>query len=340
MVDDCGFRSWEASREVWSIQYPYRQNWISPSGRLRSAYDHIGRYKSGILELAYAGRHIPMDGFRAPQSPAVRFQRQSSDETFRLLRPGMVVYEVLSRCVPFYQDADLVVVVHVAEGKRPERPRGAEGAWFTDDVWMILERCWTRKPWSRPSIKDVLQCLEKASRSWIPPPPWMVTGAPTTDLSSRNSSDSSIEGSTTSSSESSECSSTSSASNEEIFQVFVKVAGKKLRRTKAGGIKKKTKSKEKHFCPHCNKSFIRDHDAERHQRTCSSKWCSVCTKPLPVRLDARRRHWGTLECLDAARKRGYARVRNLRASLKGVRMLLLFLFLFMFYCLMYDIVVR
>ena len=84
---------------------------------------------------------------------------------------GIVVYEVLGRGVPFYQDADLVVVVHVAEAKRPERPRGAEGAWFTDDVWMILERCWTRKPWSRPSIKDVLQCVEKASRSWIPLPP-------------------------------------------------------------------------------------------------------------------------------------------------------------------------
>ena len=120
---------------------------------------------------------------------------------------GMVVYEVLSRRVPFYQDADLVVVVHVAEGKRPDWPRGAEGAWFTDDVWMILERCWTRKPWSRPSTKDVLQCVEKASRSWIPLPPWMITGAPTTDLFSWNSSDSSIEGSTTSSSESSEYSS-------------------------------------------------------------------------------------------------------------------------------------
>ena len=109
---------------------------------------------------------------------------------------GMVVYEVLSRRVPFYQDADLVVFGCVFEGKRPERPRGAEGAWFTDDVWRILERCWIQKPSSRPSIKDVLQCMEKASRCWIPLPPWTVAGAPTTDLPSRDSSDSSIEGST------------------------------------------------------------------------------------------------------------------------------------------------
>lgn len=121
--------------------------------------------------------------------------------------------------------------------------------------------------------------------------------------------------STTPSSQSSE-DSASSASNEEILQVPIKIAGKKTRRTKTGGIKKKkTKSKEKHFCCYCNESFTRDHDAERHQRTCKlnpncsqKEQCKVCTKALPVRLDARRRHWGTLECSDAARKLGYTRV--------------------------------
>jgi len=118
------------------------------------------------------------------------------------------------------------------------------------------------------------------------------------------------------SSQSSESDSTSSTSNEEILQVPVKAAGKKTRRTRAGAIKKKkTKSKEKHFCYYCNESFTRDHDAERHQRTCRSnpncsqkEQCKVCAKPLPVRLDARRRHWGTLECSDAARKRGFPRI--------------------------------
>lgn len=120
----------------------------------------------------------------------------------------------------------------------------------------------------------------------------------------------------TPSSQSSECDSTSSHSNEETPQVLIKVAVKKVRRAKAGAIrKKKSKSKEKHFCCYCNESFTRDHDAERHQRTCKSnpncsqkEQCKVCTKPLPVRLDARRRHWGTLECSDAARKIGHTRI--------------------------------
>ena len=140
--------------------------------------------------------------------------------------------------------------------------------------------------------------------------------APPSPLSECESLPSSRSPSSTPSSQSSECSSASSASNEENPQAPVKVAGRKVRRTKAGGIKKKkTKSKEKHFCCYCNESFTRDHDAERHQRTCRSnpncsqkEQCKVCTKPLPVRLDAKRRHWGTLECSDAARKRGYTRV--------------------------------
>ncbi|KAF9778205.1 hypothetical protein BJ322DRAFT_1114451 [Thelephora terrestris] len=122
--------------------------------------------------------------------------------------------------------------------------------------------------------------------------------------------------STSPSSQSSGRDSTSPIPSEDNFQAPVRAAGKKVRRTRTGAIrKKKTKSKEKHFCGHCNESFTRDHDAERHQRTCKlnpncsqKEQCKVCGKSLPVRLDARRRHWGTLECSDAARKRGFSRM--------------------------------
>jgi len=83
---------------------------------------------------------------------------------------GMVIYEVLGRRVPFHQDPDLVVVIKVVNGDRPERPRGVEGVvWFTDDVWRVLELCWTPRPENRPSIEDVLHCMEKVARSWTPP---------------------------------------------------------------------------------------------------------------------------------------------------------------------------
>ena len=50
--------------------------------------------------------------------------------------------------------------------------------WFTDDVWEVLTRCWAPQPANRPRIKDVLQGLEEASRSWVPPP--QLLAAPST----------------------------------------------------------------------------------------------------------------------------------------------------------------
>ena len=79
---------------------------------------------------------------------------------------GMVIYEVLSGRVPFHQYANLAVFGKVIGGSRPERPNME---WFADDVWELLERCWMPQPEDRPSIEDVLQCLEKVFGSWTPP---------------------------------------------------------------------------------------------------------------------------------------------------------------------------
>lgn len=82
---------------------------------------------------------------------------------------GMVVYEVLSRRAPFHRHGHYAVVLKVSEGERPERPQGAEGPWFADSIWNILQRCWKPNPDDRPRIRDVSRCLEEASSSWVPP---------------------------------------------------------------------------------------------------------------------------------------------------------------------------
>ena len=79
---------------------------------------------------------------------------------------GMVVYETISGNLPFYKDTDLTVFMKVVvEGERP--PRGAE---FTRDLWEMLEWCWVPKPNDRPTIEDVLHCLEVAPNLPEPPP--------------------------------------------------------------------------------------------------------------------------------------------------------------------------
>jgi len=78
---------------------------------------------------------------------------------------GMVIYEVLSGEAPFAPFNDYIVMRKVLEGEHPARPEGAEGAWFTDDLWRMLNQCWTVQPERRPRITAVLECLERVSKA-------------------------------------------------------------------------------------------------------------------------------------------------------------------------------
>lgn len=107
---------------------------------------------------------------------------------------GMVIYEVLSQRVPFYPYANSTVFEKVMQGDRPERPGGVEGEWFTDVIWALLERCWVYTPQNRPSVDDVLLCLERTSRCWIPypPAPPFATASTTGSFARRHSDKSTI----------------------------------------------------------------------------------------------------------------------------------------------------
>ena len=84
---------------------------------------------------------------------------------------AMVILEVLTGQVPFSRYEWFVVPGKVVKGKRPERPQGPEAAWFTDDLWEMLERCWSPDMKLRPAVEAVLGCLESSSMAWRPLPP-------------------------------------------------------------------------------------------------------------------------------------------------------------------------
>ena len=71
---------------------------------------------------------------------------------------GMVIYEIISGNVPFHKDIDFAVFVKVLRGARPPREEG-----FPNNLWNMMERCWMPPPSDRPSVGDVLQCLEICS---------------------------------------------------------------------------------------------------------------------------------------------------------------------------------
>ena len=83
---------------------------------------------------------------------------------------GMVVLEVLTGQAPFPNYSELVVIRKVVDGERPGRPQGAEAVWFTDDLWVMLEKCWSSQPDVRPTVEAVLERLEQGSITWQPLP--------------------------------------------------------------------------------------------------------------------------------------------------------------------------
>jgi len=91
---------------------------------------------------------------------------------------GMVIYEVLSGRIPFTSFSDAVIVWRILNGERPARPRGEQSVWFTDELWEMLELCWTARPERRPSIETVFECLGRVSRS---PPSTDDESSSTTD---------------------------------------------------------------------------------------------------------------------------------------------------------------
>jgi len=96
---------------------------------------------------------------------------------------GMVMYEVLAGRAPFHRYHGYAVVVRILKGERPGKPQGEEGGLFADDIWSVLDGCWQPNPGNRPSIRRVLQCLERVSSSWTPR---TVVGLPS-NLPSRTS---------------------------------------------------------------------------------------------------------------------------------------------------------
>jgi len=83
---------------------------------------------------------------------------------------GMVILEVLSGRPPFSNYNNFIVMRKIVEGERPGKPQGGEEVWFTDDLWGVLEQCWSPQPEGRPTIDTVLQYLKQGSTAWQPLP--------------------------------------------------------------------------------------------------------------------------------------------------------------------------
>ena len=92
------------------------------------------------------------------------FDKSRPTESSDCYALGMVVYETVSGKPPFHGYKNFTASLKVVRGKRPRWEVG-----FEESLWKMLESCWASDPDDRPSIENVLQCLETTSNLLEPP---------------------------------------------------------------------------------------------------------------------------------------------------------------------------
>jgi len=83
---------------------------------------------------------------------------------------AMLVIEVFAGELPFGDVRHETAILMIAQGKRPEKPSGAESRGFTTEIWRFTQRCWQQNPTKRPGINTVVNawqdfCFQERSRA-------------------------------------------------------------------------------------------------------------------------------------------------------------------------------
>lgn len=133
---------------------------IDEAGNTRLADSGLLKIVSDPANLLPSSSHVQAGAIRW-MSPELIFPQRFGLEKSRPTKYsdcyalGMVIYETLSGNLPFYEHANVIVLVKLMGDERPTRE-----AMFPEHVWNMLERCWRSKPSDRPSVWGVLQCLQ------------------------------------------------------------------------------------------------------------------------------------------------------------------------------------
>ncbi|KAF9647758.1 kinase-like protein [Thelephora ganbajun] len=74
---------------------------------------------------------------------------------------GMTAVEVFTGKIPFEEQRDEVVGLHISRGGRPDMPANAQTIGLTGEMWKFLENCWHQNPKKRPTVKEVVRRWQK-----------------------------------------------------------------------------------------------------------------------------------------------------------------------------------
>ena len=99
---------------------------------------------------------------------------------------GMVVYEVRADAIiptsaevyvtylqvlcgnaPYWEITNEPAVINaIINGEKPQKPEAMEKLGFTDELWGLIERCWSVDASARPDVRTMLSHLNHATWSW------------------------------------------------------------------------------------------------------------------------------------------------------------------------------
>ena len=64
--------------------------------------------------------------------------------------------QVFTGAIPFSKSTPAMAMLAVVQGKRPQRPTHPT---FTENLWILMQRCWNHVPHLRPEVSEALQVL-------------------------------------------------------------------------------------------------------------------------------------------------------------------------------------
>ncbi|KAK7445090.1 hypothetical protein VKT23_014951 [Stygiomarasmius scandens] len=119
---------------------------------------YLGQYDSSSSSDSSPGTHpwVAPELIMAGENGEVATPSFSSD----VFAFGMVIYEIYSKEIPllaFANGKQFRAAMLILEGSRPQRP-----STIPDDMWTLVQACWTQDPSERPSIDEICRRVSVA----------------------------------------------------------------------------------------------------------------------------------------------------------------------------------
>ena len=110
-----------------------------------------------VMAIAASSQAAEYCRWLAPEVDPHKDERSKLADIFAF---AMLAVEVFTGKEPFGDMKKKSVVLHIADGGRPEKPSAADQFDLTTEMWEFIQKCWAQKQNKRPTIDEVVSTWE------------------------------------------------------------------------------------------------------------------------------------------------------------------------------------